>query len=167
MRADATNVQMFGFYIWNNIQIGFQTFATGIAFAIGPVIFLLFNGLTIGAVAGHLTQAGYGGPFWSFVPGHSPFELTAIVISGAAGLKLGGALIAPGLRPRREALVTAGKPAVRLMFGSAMMFAVAALIEAFWSPLNLENPWPKYLVGIVLWIVVLAYLTLAGRGARN
>ncbi|CAN5193370.1 stage II sporulation protein M [soil metagenome] len=163
MREATTNVQMFGFYISHNIQIGFQTFATGIAFGIGPVFFLLFNGLQMGAVAGHLTQAGYGAPFWSFVPGHSAFELTAIAISGAAGMKLGIALIAPGGLTRRDSLVIAGRPAVRMMFGAGVMLVVAALLEAFWSPLNLADPWPKYAVGVFNWVLVLGYLVFAGR----
>ena len=31
---------------------------------LGSLFFLLFNGLVIGAVAGHLTQIGYIGTFW-------------------------------------------------------------------------------------------------------
>lgn len=48
-----------------------------------------------GAIAGHLTDIGYGQTFWPFVIGHGAFELTAIALAGAAGLKLGWALLAP------------------------------------------------------------------------
>lgn len=41
-------------------------------------------------MAGHLTQIGYITPFYSFVVGHSSFELIAIILSGAAGLKAAG-----------------------------------------------------------------------------
>jgi hypothetical protein len=73
----------------------------------------------LGAVSGYLTQIGYTQTFWSFVAGHSSLELLAIVISGAAGLRLGMAVIAPGNVSRRAALVAAAKPAVRLMYGAA------------------------------------------------
>ena len=136
MREADDNVAMFGFYIWNNVRIGFQTFATGLAFGLGTLFYLVFNGVMIGAVAGYLTEIGYGDPFWSFVSGHSAMELTAIAISGAAGLRLGAALIAPGLRSRKAALVAAARPAVQLMYGAAAMFFAAAFIEAFWSPLT-------------------------------
>lgn len=164
MRAADDNVMMFAFYIWNNVKIGFQTFATGILFGLGSVFYLLYNGMVIGAVAGHLTGIGYGEPFWSFVSGHSAMELTAIVVSGAAGLKLGGAVIAPGGRTRRAALVDAARPAVRLMYGAALMLVVAAFIEGFWSPLTVFPPSTKYLVGGILWALLLGYFGFGGRG---
>jgi len=164
MRDADDNVAMFGFYIWNNVKIGFQTFASGIAFGLGSIFYLVSNGVLIGAIAGYITQVGYGTPFWSFVSGHSAMELVAIVISGAAGLRLGGALVAPGQRSRKAALVAAAQPAVRLMYGAAGMFLIAAFIEAFWSPLTAFPPVTKYVVGAILWGVVLGYFLFGGRG---
>jgi uncharacterized membrane protein SpoIIM required for sporulation len=155
---------MFGFYIWNNVRIGFQTFAGGLLFGVGSVWFLGANGVIIGAVAGYLTEVGYAETFWSFVSGHSSPELLAIVISGAAGLRLGMALVAPGGLSRKAALVAAAKPAVRLMYGAAIMFMFAALVEAFWSPLT-EFPFQvKIGVGLAGWALALAYFLFAGRG---
>ncbi len=162
-RAADDNVMMFGYYIWNNVKIGFQTFATGLAFGLGSIFYLVTNGVLIGAVAGYLTQAGFAEPFWSFVAGHSALELVAIVISGAAGLRLGAALVAPRQRSRTAALAAAARPAVRLMYGAAAMFVLAAFVEAFWSPLTSFPPATKYAVGLVLWAVVLGYLALGGR----
>jgi len=163
MREADSNIQMFGFYIWNNVQIGFQTFAGGILAGVGSIWFLGSNGVVIGAVAGYLTQIGYGSTFWSFVSGHSALELTAIVISGAAGLRLGLAVIAPGRLSRTAALVAAAKPAVRLMYGAAVMFFGAAFVEAFWSPHTAIPFNVKISVGIASWVVVLGYLAFAGR----
>jgi hypothetical protein len=70
-------------------------FASGLLAGLGTLLVLLFNGVTIGAVAGHLQHIGHGGPFWRFVVGHGAFELTAIVIAGGAGLQLGMKLLAP------------------------------------------------------------------------
>ena len=163
MREADTNVYMFGFYIWNNVRIGFQTFAGGMLAGVGSAWFLGANGVIIGAVAGYLTQAGFGETFWSFVAGHSALELVAIVLSGAAGFKLGLAVIAPGNASRKAALIAAARPAVRIMYGAAMMFLGAAFVEAFWSPLT-EVPFNlKISVGVAAWVVLLAYLLLAGR----
>lgn len=156
---------MFGFYIRNNTGIGFQTFAGGLLFGLGSVFFLLFNGLYIGAVAGHLTQMGHGGPFWSFVAGHSALELTAIVLSGAAGLKLGGALIKPGRLSRLRSLRSAARGAITIVYGAALMFFAAAFVEAFWSSIAWVPAPVKYTVGLGLWLVVLGYFARMGRGA--
>ena len=110
MREADTSLVMFGFYIWNNVRIGFQTFAGGLLAGVGSAWFLGANGVIIGAVAGYLTQVGYGETFWSFVAGHSSLELLAIVLSGAAGFRLGLAVIAPGNRSRKAALVAAAQP---------------------------------------------------------
>ncbi len=167
MRGTDTNFAMFGYYVWNNVRIGFQTFAGGLLFGIGTVYYLASNGVVIGAVAGYLTQIGFAVPFYSFTAGHSALELMAIVIAGAAGLKLGSALFAPGARSRKSALVGTAGTAVRLMWGSAVMFFMAAVVEGFWSPLTLV-PFPiKVAVGIGMWVVVLGYLALAGRAHAN
>ncbi|WP_458378572.1 stage II sporulation protein M [Pseudomonas chlororaphis] len=162
-RAAGEDWMMFGYYIMNNIGIAFQTFASGLLFGLGSLFFLFFNGLTIGAVAGHLTQIGYGATFWSFVVGHSAFELSAIALAGAAGLKMGWALIAPGRLPRSEALLLAARTSVRLICGVILFLLIAAFIEAYWSSLTWPALWIKYLVGSACWLLVLAYLIFAGR----
>ena len=157
------SLMMFGFYIWNNVRIGFQTFAGGLLFGVGSAWFLGANAVVIGAVAGYLTQVGYSETFWSFVAGHSSLELVAIVLAGAAGLRLGLAVIAPGGLSRRSALVAAAKPAVRMMYGAALMLFAAAFVEAFWSPLT-EVPFQlKITVGLAGWGLLLAYFGFAGR----
>ena len=154
---------MFGFYIWNNVRIGFQTFAGGILFGIGAVFYLLYNGLFSGAVMGHLIYAGMTSNFFSFVSGHSAFELTAIMLCGAAGLRLGYSLIAPGRLRRVDALRTAAREALPLVIGSAGMLVLAAGIEAFWSPRTEVPPEIKYGVGIAMWLITAAYFSLMGR----
>ncbi len=166
-RESDTNVQMFGFYISNNISVAFRTFASGILFGVGSIFFLIYNGLLMGAVAGHLTNAEFTQTFFTFVVGHSSFELTAIVIAGAAGLKLGYALLAPGNLSRKESLKRASLIAIQLIYGVIIMLVIAAFIEAFWSSNNILMPWQKYLVGSFLWVMVISYLVFSGRGLRG
>jgi uncharacterized membrane protein SpoIIM required for sporulation len=163
MREADTNLMMFGFYVWNNVGIGFQTFAGGLLAGVGSIWFLGSNGLVLGAVAGYLTQIGYVETFWSFVAGHSSWELIAIALSGAAGLRLGLAVIAPGRLTRKAALVAAARPAMQIMYGAALLFLVAAFIEAFWSPLTGVPFEVKLGVGAAGWALLLAYFALAGR----
>jgi uncharacterized membrane protein SpoIIM required for sporulation len=162
-RGSSDDWMMFGYYVMHNIGIAFQTFAGGLLFGVGSVFYLLFNGLIIGAIAGHLTGIGYDQPFWSFVIGHGAFELTAITLAGAAGLKLGGALIAPGRLRRGEALRLAAARAVRLIAGAALMLLIAAFVEAYWSSMTYPSALVKYVVGAFLWLLVGLYLLLSGR----
>jgi uncharacterized membrane protein SpoIIM required for sporulation len=161
-RAASEDWVMFGYYIMHNIGIAFQTFASGLIFGLGSAFFLFFNGLTIGAVAGHLSQIGSGGTFWSFVIGHGAFELTAITLAGAAGLQLGWALIAPGRLSRGEALRLAAGKSVRMIAGVVLFLLIAAFIEAYWSS-STVTPGTKYTVGALLWLLVISYLLFAGR----
>jgi uncharacterized membrane protein SpoIIM required for sporulation len=166
-RDSGTDWAMFGHYIMNNISIGLRTFASGLLAGIGTVLVLLFNGITIGAVAGHLQQVGFGDPFWRFVVGHAPFELTAIVIAGGAGLQLGLKLLAPGRKRRIDALVDAGVIGAKLCLGVAFMLLVAAFIEAFWSSTASVPAWGKFTVSGVLWTLVIVWLWRGGRGAGH
>lgn len=162
-RESDTDVYMFGHYIANNIGIGFRTFAGGLVFGIGSMFFLAFNGLYFGAVATHLTKAGFTSTFWPFVSGHSAFELTAIVIFGAAGLMIGMAAVAPGRKSRWHAIRDRALDAMPLVYGGTAMLVAAAFVEAFWS----STTWPpinlKYVVGITLWLLTIAYFIFMGR----
>jgi uncharacterized membrane protein SpoIIM required for sporulation len=156
---------MFGFYIRNNVGIAFQCFASGLAAGLGSIFFLVYNGALFGAIAGYLTERGLGETFYSFVATHGAFELTAIVLSGAAGLKLGRSLLAPGRLTRRESLVRAARECVVVIYGVAVMLIVAAAVEAFWSSAAWVPAGVKYAVAGVCWLVVFVYFAFQGRHA--
>jgi len=162
-READTDVAMFGYYIFNNVRIGFQTFAGGLVFGLGAIFYLLYNGLFIGAITGYIVHSGLATNFFSFTSGHSAFELTAICLAGAAGLKIGYALVAPGLMTRGAALRAAAADAVTLVAGVAGMLLIAAGGEAFWSPRTFLPPEVKYALGAVMWLVLLLYFVFAGR----
>lgn len=164
-RAAESDWVMFGYYISHNIRIAFQCFAGGLFAGVGSLFYLIYNGATIGAVAGYLTERGRGPTFYSFVVTHSAFELTAVVLAGAAGLKMGHALIAPGRLGRLQSLVNAVRTCAGMVAGSAVMLVVAAAIEAFWSSANWLPHFLKYAVAAICWVAVLSYLTCAGRSA--
>ncbi|MDR3158318.1 MAG: stage II sporulation protein M [Zoogloeaceae bacterium] len=152
------------YYIGNNVRIDFQCFAGGILFGLGSVFFLVYNGLDIGMVAGYLTRVGYTQTFWGFVAGHSGPELIGAVLSGAAGLKIGYALIAPGRLRRREALSEAARGAVRLLYGAAFLTFCAAFVESLWSPIRSLPFALKIGAGLVFWGALIVYLCFFGRG---
>lgn len=161
-READTDIFMFGFYIKNNISVAFRCFAGGILVGIGTLLVLFFNGLFIGSVAGHLTRLDYVDTFYPFVVGHGSFELTAIVFSGAAGLRLGYAIINPGPFSRLDSLRLAGREVVPMLYGIFLMLVIAAFLEAFWSSSTTVGNEIKYAVGALLWALVLLY-SFSGR----
>lgn len=161
-RAADDQFFMFAFYIMNNIGVALRTFAGGLLFGVGSAVILLFNGVTIGAVAAHLSFEGYQENFSTFVIGHGAFELPAIVLAGVAGLRLGLALVMPGPHRRIEALRLASRRAVKLLYGVMAMLLLAAGLEAFWSA-GAAPTAVKYTIGAILWLAVAAYFLLAGR----
>jgi len=157
---------MAGFYVRNNVGISFQCFALGAFAGIGTMNVLIFNSIYIGTVTGYLIGKGHSANFFEFVIGHGSFELTAIVISGTAGLMIGHAIVHPGTQTRWDALKTRGPDAVKIALGAAIMLCIAAIIEGFWSPsavpVNI-----KFIVGSGLWVFVILYLTLGGRNFKH
>ncbi len=154
---------MAGFYVFHNVGIAFKCYAHGVFFGIGTIYQLLFNGLFIGAISGHIISEGHGDNFFSFVISHGSFELTALVIAGAAGLVLAWGTIYRGERTRPESLAFFGMESVKMICGAGAMLGVAALIEGYFSPMAIPHV-IKYVVGTALWVLVIGWLVLAGRG---
>jgi uncharacterized membrane protein SpoIIM required for sporulation len=167
-RANAgSDWAMFGHYIRNNIGIAFQCFAGGLFFGIGSLFALALNGALAGSVAGYLTWRGFGENFYSFVITHGAFELSGIVLAGAAGLILGQALLVPGRRSRLAALEDAARRAIVIVYGMTAMFTVAAVLEAFWSSARWVPVPVKFGVGAACWIAVIGYFVFQGRPRRG
>jgi uncharacterized membrane protein SpoIIM required for sporulation len=164
-RESGTNLEMFGYYIGHNIGIGFQTFAAGLLACVGSILVLVMNGIVMGTVAGHLTVIGYGDPFWRFVAGHSGFELSAIVLAGGAGLRIGWSLIAPGRLSRPRALVAAGKDGAKIVYGVFVLLVLAAFVEAFWSSIGWMPSSVKYSFAGIVWVSVWYWIWRGGRDA--
>lgn len=165
IRGPDENWTMFGYYILNNISIAFRCFAGGLFAGVGSIFFVLYNGASIGAVTGYLVERGHASNFFSFVVTHGAFELTAIVLAGAAGLRIGHAIVAPGRDTRLQSLVNAGRACVPIIYGFVVMLFIAAAIEAFWSSARWLPLSVKYPVAALCWVAVLLYLSLQGRRA--
>ncbi len=161
-RGEDEDTAMAGFYVYNNVGIAFRCFATGIFFGLGSAFFLVYNGVVTGAVLGYVIESGAGRGIVTFICGHGAFELTAIVIAGAAGLRMGYALVRTDGRTRLGSLRAQAADVARLVLGAAIMLGIAALIEGFWSPSSVPDP-IKWSVAMVLWTLVVVWLAFVGR----
>lgn len=128
-------VGMSGFYIMHNTGIGLQCFAYGILLI--PCLYLLaFNGVSLGTMFGYMARENTVGSdnFFHFVTAHGPFELTAIALSAAAGLRLGvGFFYTEGLT-RIDSMRRSAHRSVPIMAAAATLFVLAAFTEGFLSP---------------------------------
>ncbi len=161
-RGSSDDTLMAGFYVNNNVGIALRCFALGIFGGLGSAYTLVQNGLFTGAVVGYVGSQGAGLNIFTFIVGHSTFELGAIVIAGGAGLAMGWSVIAPGQRTRTASLQHVAKDVVVIVCGAAVMLFVAALVEGFWSSSSVPTP-IKIVVGSLNFVIILAYLCLAGR----
>jgi uncharacterized membrane protein SpoIIM required for sporulation len=155
-----------GFYIQHNASIGLQCFAGGLVFGLGSLYELLSNGIILGTIFGHMARGPYAPNFFRFVTAHGPFELTAIVFSGAAGLRLGSGLIDTRGQTRLGSLRREAARALPVVGAAVLLFVLAAFLEGFVSP----SPLPyRFKAAIALFTAALmvAYLALGGRSGPD
>ena len=152
--------------IGNNLTVAFNCFAGGIFLGVGSLVFLAYNGLSIGAASGHFANAGLSGYLWTFIVGHGVLELFSIWVAGAAGFLLGRAVVAPGDLTRRDALVLNGRLAIRMIGVVILLLLIAGTIEGLIS----SGDWPLSLrlgvsAGSVVFLIV--YLAHGARSVRR
>lgn len=150
----------------NNIQVAFLAFASGIAAVVGPVAILVLNGMNVGVMAAVMHRAGEGAQFWGLILPHGLLEISAILVAGAAGLRLSWAIVAPGDRTRRDALRDEGMRAVVIVMGLALCFVVAGFIEGFITPSGLPTAL-RIAVGAAALAAFVVYVTLLGSRAER
>lgn len=148
----------------NNIRVGLLAFAAGIAFCVPTAALLAFNGANIGVAGSLFVVAGQAGTFFALILPHGLLELTAVVIAGAAGLRLGWALIAPGDRLRATAVAQEGRRAVVLLIGLLAVFGLAGIIEG-WVTASALPTWAQLAIGICAEAAFVAYAVVRGRAA--
>jgi uncharacterized membrane protein SpoIIM required for sporulation len=146
----------------NNIRIAIGSFAGGVLLAVPTLYLLLFNGLMVGGMGALYANAGYGYDFWATVAPHGCIELTAIVISAAAGTMLAAPIINPGRLRRADALKRNARRAGVLILGVCCMLVVAGTFEGFFSPLRFP-PEVRLSVGAATIVLMIAYFGFCGR----
>ena len=147
----------------NNIRVAVLAFGGGVLFGLATVLVLVENGLLLGATTGLAIRHGIGGALIGFVSPHGGIEMTVIFISGGCGLRLGHALLSPGLISRRAALTAAASKAVPLLFGCVPLLVIAGTLEGFVSPSGIPQL-AKFGIGLLALALLYSYLLLAGRG---
>jgi uncharacterized membrane protein SpoIIM required for sporulation len=147
----------------NNVQVSFLAFSTGILLGLGTIAVLAYNGLLLGALAAGISRTDAAIYFWSFVAPHGVIELPSVIISAAAGLLLGLAVIEPGEYTRADALRLAGQQAAVMMLGVVVFLVVAGAVEGLFSP-AVAPPVLKLAAAALLAAGFWWYVLVIGRG---
>lgn len=146
---------------FNNIRVGFLAFAAGALLCVVTAALLAWNGANVGMAGGLFTHAGQADKFWGLILPHGLLELSAVIVAGAAGLRIGWAIIDPGDRPRFNAITDEARRAGSVLVGLVVAFLMAAVVEGFVT----GRPWPTSLrvgIGVVVfsafwgWTIVYA-----------
>ncbi|MEM6331047.1 MAG: stage II sporulation protein M, partial [Planctomycetota bacterium] len=155
-----------GFYIHHNASIGIRCFVWGLVFGIGGMFETLFNAVYLGAVFGHMTTVANPRYFFEFVTAHGPFELTAIVLCAAAGMKMGFSLVSTGGLRRLDALAKTARESMPILFTGVLLFIAAAFIEGFLSPSAAPYE-AKAFVAMLSTLLLLGYMVVLGYSQQE
>ena len=116
---------------FNNVRVAVLAFVTGIFLCVFTVLLLIYNGANGGIAGGLFTHVGRWQQFWGLILPHGLLELSAVIVAGAAGLRIGWTVIDPGDRRRMTAIAEEAKRTGAILLGLVGAFAVAAMIEGF------------------------------------
>src|SRR5467141_4548137 len=159
--------------ITNNITVSFGTFVGGLTGGLLTAWLLFTNGMMLGLVLGLFRNYQAMNYLLTFVLGHGVLELTAIFISAGAGFRLAQAIIAPGDRTRKAALVLEGRIAARMIGAVVTLLAIAGTIEGLLSTSAAPAIWKYGVSAATAALLVLyfangyAYLSSAVRPAGS
>ena len=143
--------------IGNNVLVAFWTFVGGLVAGTLTVWALVMNGLQLGMGFGLFVNHRAGAYLATFIAGHGVLELTAIFIAAGAGFRIAGALIAPGDRTRRDALVVEGRIAAQMLGAVVSLLVVAGTIEGLLSASDAPAAL-KYAVSATSAVLLVLYL---------
>lgn len=160
-RDFGANDAMAGFYVFNNAGIGLRCFAGGLLLGVGSLCVMAFNALMLGAIFGHMLNSEQSANFIEFVTAHGPFELTAVVLSTAAGLRLGWSMIDTQGLTRGAALRKTAPQALEIALTATVLFVLAAFIEGYLSPSELPYS-VKVSVAAISTLLLILYIVVLG-----
>ena len=160
---------MFLSIIFNNIFVSFKTFVFGIFSGFGTGYVLFYNGVMIGAVQTLFFQhhAGYESMLAIWL--HGTFEISAIIVAGAAGFVLGNGWLFPGTYSRGYAFKRSAKRGLKIIIGLTPVFLLAGFIESF---LTRHTEYPTYIrlsiillsfISVIYYYIVLPHLKYYGE----
>jgi len=152
----------------NNILVSFRVFAMGLLFSFGTGYELFRNGVMLGAFHGFFWRYHLLGKSLLVVWIHGSFEISAIIIAGAAGFVLGNSLLFPGTYKRIESFKRGALSSLKIVVGVVPIFIVAGFLESFVTRYTDMPLWLSLFIilgslSFVIWYFVLLPIYLSRK----
>lgn len=169
---DKSQFWMFFRIAANNIWVSFVMYVSGVAFSIGPVFYLLRNGIMLGAFEYYFFSKGLGLQSILVVWIHGTLEILSIIVVGGAGLVLGHGLLFPKTYTRMQAFKNGAKDATKIAIGIVPILLLAAFIEGYVTrytnmPIWLSISILSISLFFMVWYVVIYPAQLVKRSQRS
>jgi uncharacterized membrane protein SpoIIM required for sporulation len=153
-------LEMFFHIATNNVWVMLVIFVSGTFFALGPVFFLLKEGIRIGAFEYYFFSKGLGAESILVIWIHGTLEILCLVIAGSAGLVLGHGLLFPKTYSRLLAFKNSAKDATKIALGIVPIILIAAFFESYITrhtemPIVLSVSILTGSLGFMIWYVVI------------
>ena len=107
-----------------------------------------------------------GALVFGLITPHGLIELTAVLIAGAAGLKIGWTVIDPGARSRSQAVAEEFRSLITVTLGLVIVLLVAGLIEGFVTPSGLPTA-ARVTIGVIAELGLFYWIGVYGRRANK
>jgi uncharacterized membrane protein SpoIIM required for sporulation len=115
----------------NNVMFSIISFVKGIVLGLLSITALIRTAMEVGVFHFMFAAKGLGVDFIFAVMLHGLLELTAIVITCAAGVIMGTSYLFPGTLRRLQAFQAGVKDGVKIVIGLIPVFGIAAFFEGF------------------------------------
>lgn len=141
----------------NNMSVALTGWAGGAVAGIGGLYVILLNGLMLGSVIATTAHYSMTAPLMSFIAAHGPLEISLILVTAAAGLGVGKAMVIASDRPRAELIQAAGRDALVVLLGCLPWIFLLGFVEGFLSPSSELSTTAKLTFGTLLESLFLAF----------
>ncbi|MGE0180049.1 MAG: stage II sporulation protein M, partial [Sphingomonas sp.] len=161
--GDTGGLGTFATYLFtHNSQVCIFSFALGFMFGVPTAMLIVYNGAIVGAMFSLFGSHGLGFELGGWLIIHGSTEFFAIILAGAAGLRIGWAVVFPGEETRMAAATRAGRTSAIAMGGVLVMLLVAGLLEGFGRQL-IVNDLARYAIGSTMLAGWLLYFYIPRR----
>ncbi len=126
-----SEISMFYYIFTNNARVMIIVVLSGILFAVGPIFFMLREGVRIAAFEYFFFSKGLGAQSILVIWIHGTLEISSLIIAGGAGLILGHGLLFPKTYTRMRAFRRSAIDASKVCLGILPIIFVAAFFESF------------------------------------